>query len=100
MFHFLSGGKDSCFNMMHCVQQGHEIVALANLKPEGKGTIHLYYYLKIKTCFQFPSFESRIVEPMYIQPVCTSDEPYWVETCHVAPVLSNLKTLPYTNTDL
>ncbi|KAG9285365.1 hypothetical protein G9A89_010840 [Geosiphon pyriformis] len=29
----ISGGKDSCFNMMHCVKNGHEIVALANLKP-------------------------------------------------------------------
>ncbi|ORX53730.1 hypothetical protein BCR36DRAFT_348617 [Piromyces finnis] len=29
----LSGGKDSCFNMMHCIANGHEIVALANLKP-------------------------------------------------------------------
>ncbi|CAG8550653.1 5869_t:CDS:10, partial [Scutellospora calospora] len=29
----ISGGKDSCFNMMHCVANGHQIVALANLKP-------------------------------------------------------------------
>ncbi|KJE96102.1 ATP-binding domain-containing protein 4 [Capsaspora owczarzaki ATCC 30864] len=29
----LSGGKDSCFNMMHCVAMGHELVALANLMP-------------------------------------------------------------------
>jgi diphthine-ammonia ligase len=34
----LSGGKDSCFNMMHCIANGHEIVALATLIPEeGKG---------------------------------------------------------------
>jgi diphthine-ammonia ligase len=35
-----SGGKDSCYNMMQCVANGHEIVALANLKPSkesGKG---------------------------------------------------------------
>jgi diphthine-ammonia ligase len=30
----LSGGKDSCFNMMHCIANGHEIVALATLTPE------------------------------------------------------------------
>ncbi|GFR57486.1 diphthine--ammonia ligase-like [Elysia marginata] len=30
----ISGGKDSCFNMMCCVAEGHEIVALANLRPE------------------------------------------------------------------
>lgn len=29
----ISGGKDSTFNMMECVKRGHEIVALANLRP-------------------------------------------------------------------
>eukprot|EP00053_Salpingoeca_punica_P019891 m.204166 g.204166 ORF g.204166 m.204166 type:complete len:721 (-) comp17743_c0_seq3:4374-6536(-) len=29
----VSGGKDSCHNMLHCVALGHEIVALANLHP-------------------------------------------------------------------
>jgi diphthine-ammonia ligase len=29
----VSGGKDSCYNLMKCVQYGHEIVALANLRP-------------------------------------------------------------------
>lgn len=29
----LSGGKDSCYNLLHCVQQGHELVALATLSP-------------------------------------------------------------------
>lgn len=34
----LSGGKDSCFNLCHCVAHGHEIVALATLAPpEGTG---------------------------------------------------------------
>lgn len=26
----VSGGKDSCLNMMHCIANGHEIIALAN----------------------------------------------------------------------
>ncbi|KIR80281.1 hypothetical protein I306_02667, partial [Cryptococcus gattii EJB2] len=30
----VSGGKDSCFNLMHCIANGHEIVALATLTPE------------------------------------------------------------------
>ncbi|XP_047467162.1 diphthine--ammonia ligase [Mugil cephalus] len=30
----ISGGKDSCYNMMQCVAAGHRIVALANLRPE------------------------------------------------------------------
>ncbi|XP_065123408.1 diphthine--ammonia ligase isoform X2 [Paramisgurnus dabryanus] len=29
----ISGGKDSCYNMMQCVSAGHSIVALANLMP-------------------------------------------------------------------
>lgn len=29
----ISGGKDSFFNMMHCVANGHSVVALANLHP-------------------------------------------------------------------
>jgi diphthine-ammonia ligase len=29
----ISGGKDSFHNMLKCVQNGHEIVALANLYP-------------------------------------------------------------------
>lgn len=37
----ISGGKDSCYNMMQCVAEGHEIVALANLYPKGKGESHL-----------------------------------------------------------
>lgn len=38
----LSGGKDSCFNLRHCVKQGHELVALASLRPEGgKGGLYV-----------------------------------------------------------
>lgn len=33
----VSGGKDSCYNMMQCVAEGHQIVALANLHPKDKG---------------------------------------------------------------
>lgn len=29
----VSGGKDSCFNMMHVIANGHEVVALATLTP-------------------------------------------------------------------
>lgn len=29
----VSGGKDSCFNILHCLANGHEVVALANLRP-------------------------------------------------------------------
>lgn len=29
----ISGGKDSCFNILHCLKQGHQLIALANLYP-------------------------------------------------------------------
>lgn len=29
----VSGGKDSCFNILHCLANGHELVCLANLYP-------------------------------------------------------------------
>lgn len=29
----VSGGKDSCFNILHCMANGHELIALANLYP-------------------------------------------------------------------
>lgn len=29
----ISGGKDSFFSILHCLANGHEVVALANLHP-------------------------------------------------------------------
>ena len=43
----ISGGKDSCFNMMQCVAAGHEIVALANLSPHGGKEIDSYMYQSV-----------------------------------------------------
>eukprot|EP00794_Sanderia_malayensis_P017787 gene17788-19564_t len=40
----VSGGKDSCYNLIECLREGHEIVALANLKPEEKDEIDSYMY--------------------------------------------------------
>jgi hypothetical protein len=34
----LSGGKDSCYNLLHCFKNGHELIAAASLGPApGKG---------------------------------------------------------------
>lgn len=38
----ISGGKDSCYNMMQCIAAGHDIVALANLKPQSKGKYFIF----------------------------------------------------------
>ncbi|KAJ3554772.1 hypothetical protein NM688_g2937 [Phlebia brevispora] len=41
----LSGGKDSCYNLLHCRKNGHELVAAASLRPEaGKDEIDSYMY--------------------------------------------------------
>jgi diphthine-ammonia ligase len=50
----VSGGKDSCYNMVQCVAAGHEIVALANLQPENKGTFFsTVYYITIHIVLPF-----------------------------------------------
>ncbi|ETS03968.1 putative ATP-binding endoribonuclease [Trichoderma reesei RUT C-30] len=33
----ISGGKDSFYNLLHCIRHGHRIVALANLYPAADG---------------------------------------------------------------
>jgi len=40
----VSGGKDSCYNMIKCIEDGHEIVALANLYPEGRDELDSFMY--------------------------------------------------------
>ncbi|XP_065822687.1 diphthine--ammonia ligase isoform X6 [Labrus bergylta] len=40
----ISGGKDSCYNMMQCVSAGHRIVALANLRPADTDELDSYMY--------------------------------------------------------
>ncbi|KAI0081690.1 hypothetical protein K474DRAFT_1130183 [Panus rudis PR-1116 ss-1] len=41
----LSGGKDSCYNLLHCQENGHELVAAASLRPEqGKDEIDSYMF--------------------------------------------------------
>ncbi|KAK0498609.1 hypothetical protein EDD18DRAFT_1158378 [Armillaria luteobubalina] len=41
----LSGGKDSCFNLLHCAKNGHELVAAVSLGPEpGKEELDSYLY--------------------------------------------------------
>ncbi|KAJ3971502.1 hypothetical protein EV361DRAFT_989549 [Lentinula raphanica] len=41
----LSGGKDSCYNLLHCQSNNHELVAAASLRPEqGKEELDSYLY--------------------------------------------------------
>ncbi|KAF8342589.1 uncharacterized protein EI90DRAFT_2903572 [Cantharellus anzutake] len=41
----LSGGKDSCYNLMHCVRNGHAVIAAASLRPNiGKEELDSFMY--------------------------------------------------------
>ncbi|KAI0251255.1 hypothetical protein BJV78DRAFT_1275365 [Lactifluus subvellereus] len=41
----LSGGKDSCYNLLHCHKNGHQLIAAASLRPEhGKEELDSYLY--------------------------------------------------------
>lgn len=41
----LSGGKDSCYNLLHCARNGHVLIAAASLRPpEGKEELDSYMY--------------------------------------------------------
>ncbi|KAH8080204.1 hypothetical protein HD553DRAFT_122492 [Filobasidium floriforme] len=63
----LSGGKDSCFNMMHCIANGHDIVALATLVPEeGKDEIDSYMYQSVGTTL-IPLLAESMRLPLYTQ---------------------------------
>ena len=65
----ISGGKDSTFNMMKCIEHGHEIVCLANLyPPQGTGELDSYMYQSVggeaieefATCMQLPLLRRQI----------------------------------------
>ncbi|PAA51248.1 hypothetical protein BOX15_Mlig031941g3, partial [Macrostomum lignano] len=40
----VSGGKDSCYNMIECVRSGHQIVALAHLYPPSGAEMDSFMY--------------------------------------------------------
>lgn len=66
----VSGGKDSCYAMMKCIQYGHEIVALANLIPADDAIDELDSYMyqtvghqivvSYAKCMGLPLFRRRI----------------------------------------
>ncbi|CAM8922504.1 unnamed protein product [Rhodiola kirilowii] len=66
----VSGGKDSCYAMMKCIQYGHKIVALANLMPADDEVDELDSYMyqtaghqiivKYAECMGVPLFRRRI----------------------------------------
>eukprot|EP00126_Sphaerothecum_destruens_P014506 Sdes_comp25326_c0_seq1m22739 len=64
----ISGGKDSCYNMMQCVAMGHEIVALANLYPEVGDELDSFMYQTVgHECIQM--YADIMQLPLYQQAI-------------------------------
>jgi diphthine-ammonia ligase len=68
-FALLSGGKDSCYNIIKSIEYGHELVCLANLSPERcDDELNSYMYQTaghnivptIAECFGVPLFRRTI----------------------------------------
>lgn len=73
----LSGGKDSCFNIMKCQQHNHELVAVANLMPPDEGIEEMNSFMYqsaahntipcIAECLGVPLFRQGINRKSLIQ---------------------------------
>lgn len=68
----VSGGKDSCFNILHCLNAGHELVAMANLHPKADRPDEIDSWMfqtvghqaveLLAQCAEVPLFRSEISE--------------------------------------
>ena len=66
----LSGGKDSCYNILKCVQNGHELVCLANLFPEDEAIDELNSFMYQSAAHQvIPLFEQCFNVPLFRQAI-------------------------------
>lgn len=66
----VSGGKDSCFNIMHCLAQGHELACLANLYPPTQNSDEIDSYMFQTVGHDVLSlYDKCIGVPMYREPI-------------------------------
>ncbi|MBA0618806.1 hypothetical protein Godav_028097 [Gossypium davidsonii] len=59
----VSGGKDSCYAMMKCIQYGHQIVAAANLLPADDSVDELDSYMYQTNAWEFHCSEGEYKDP-------------------------------------
>lgn len=70
----ISGGKDSLFSILHCLKNGHEAIALANLHPplaedgDVVDDMDSYMYQTVGHAV-IPLFEQALGLPLYRQPI-------------------------------
>ncbi|KAL4237770.1 diphthine--ammonia ligase [Mactra antiquata] len=79
----ISGGKDSCYNLMQCVAEGHDIVALANLKPKDKDELDSYMYQSVGHHI-IDLYAEALDLPLYrreITGTSLSTDKYYMPTC-------------------
>ncbi|KAL1654783.1 hypothetical protein SLS61_002532 [Didymella pomorum] len=70
----VSGGKDSFFSILHCIANGHTIVALANLHPAPTAPdedINSYMYQTVGASV-IPLYEQALGIPLYRQEITGS----------------------------
>ncbi|GMM59144.1 diphthine--ammonia ligase [Maudiozyma humilis] len=66
----VSGGKDSCYNIIHCLKNGHELAALGNLYPSTniqELDSFMFQTVGFDVVAQYPNCISNI--PLYRQPI-------------------------------
>lgn len=73
----ISGGKDSAYSLLHCIHNGHRLVALANLHPEmsqpgaaeeGDDDINSFMYQTVGHGL-IPLYSEALGLPLYRQPI-------------------------------
>ncbi|OQD70652.1 hypothetical protein PENDEC_c022G01597 [Penicillium decumbens] len=69
----ISGGKDSLYSILHCIRNGHRVVALANLHPElhpdnDNEDIDSFMYQTIGHSV-IPLYETALDIPLYRAPI-------------------------------
>lgn len=64
----ISGGKDLFYNLHHCLTQGHELAALANLYPVERDEIDLFMFQTVgHDVIDF--YQNCLDVPLYRQPI-------------------------------
>ncbi|KAI5964609.1 uncharacterized protein KGF55_001678 [Candida pseudojiufengensis] len=67
----ISGGKDSFFNIYHCLSQGHELIAIGNLYPpnnDKKDEIDSFMFQTVG--YDIIDYYSQLLQvPLYKQPI-------------------------------
>src|SRR5271170_4460177 len=78
----ISGGKDSLYSLLHCIQNGHRVVALANLHPprgknaveaeaESESDLNSHMYQTVGHTI-IPLYASALRLPLYRHPITGS----------------------------